>query len=139
MTDNHPAVVSFFQRMTFIPLAGVTLMLPEGRGGIKMHVVPIEKTIEIENESINIEKISYWLSKTVCYFYDIHLIRDHPRVSKIVKAKKLFPMLKYVMKRGVLIRTKSFSLEAKMMKMKKRIQKEIQDDEKKIRRTPVTA
>ena len=43
------------------------------------------------------------------------------------------------MKRGVLIRTKSFSLEAKMMKMKKRIQKEIQDDEKKIRRTPVTA
>ena len=57
----------------------------------------------------------------------------------MVKAKKVFPMLKYVMKRGVSIITKSFSLEAKMMKMKKRIQKEIQDDEKKIRRTPVTA
>ena len=139
MIDNHPAVASFFERMTFIPLAGVTLMLPEGRGGIKMHVIPIEKTIEIENESINIEKISYWLSKTVCHFYDIHLIRNHPKASKMVKAEKVFPMLKYVMKRGVLIRTKSFSLEAKMMKMKKRIQKEIQDDEKKIRRTPVTA
>ena len=37
----------------------------------------------------------------------------------MVKAKKVFPMLKYVMKRGVLIRTKSFSLEAKMMKIKK--------------------
>ena len=43
MIDKHPAVASFFQRMTFIPLAGVTLMLPEGRGGIKMHVIPIEK------------------------------------------------------------------------------------------------
>ena len=77
----------------------------------------------MENESINIEKISYWLSKTVCHFDDIHLIRDHPKVSKMVKAEKVFPMLKYVMKRGVLgvlIITNSFSLEAKMMKMKKR-------------------
>ena len=88
MTDNHPAVASFFERMTFIHLAGVTLMLPEGRGGIKMHVIPIKKAIEIENESINIEQISYWLSKTVCHFDDIHLIRDRPKVSKTVKAKK---------------------------------------------------
>ena len=85
-----------------------------------MHVIPVEKTIEIENESINTDKISYWLSKTVCYFYDIHLIRNHPRVSKMVKAKKVFPMLKYVIKRGVSIITNSFSLEIKMMKMKKR-------------------
>ena len=63
-------------------------MLPEGRGGIKMHVIPIEKTIEMENETINIEKISYWLSLTVCHFDDIHLIRDHPKASKMVKAKK---------------------------------------------------
>ena len=73
-------------------------MLPEGRGGIKMHVIPIKKAIEIENESINIEQISYWLSKTVCHFDDIHLIKDHPKASKMVKAKKVFPMLKYVMK-----------------------------------------
>ena len=99
MTDNHPAVASFFERMTFIHLAGVTLLLPEGRGGIKMHVIPIKKAIEIENESINIEQISYWLSKTVCHFDDIHLIRDYPRVSKMLKAKKVFSMLKYVMKR----------------------------------------
>ena len=45
MTDNHPAVTSFFEKMTFIPIGGVTLLLPEGRGGIKMHVIPIEKTI----------------------------------------------------------------------------------------------
>ena len=88
MTDKHPAVASFFERMTFIQLAEVTLMLPAGRGGIKMHVIPIKKAIEIENESINIEKISYWLSKTVFHFDDIHLIRDRPKVSKMVKAKK---------------------------------------------------
>lgn len=38
----------------------------------------------------------------------------------MVKTEKVFPMLKYVIKRGVLIITNSFSLEAKMMKMKKR-------------------
>ena len=73
--------------MTFIPLAGVTLLLSEWRDGIKMHVIPVEKTIEIENESINIEKISYWLSLTVCHFDDIHLIRNHPKASKMVKAE----------------------------------------------------
>ena len=88
MTDNHAAVASFFERMTFIHLAGVTLMLPEGRGGIKMHVIPIKKAIEMKNESINIDKSSYWLSKTVCHFDDIHLIRDHPKASKMVKAEK---------------------------------------------------
>ena len=91
MAVNHPAVASFFERMTFIHFEEVTLMLPEGRGGIKMHVIPIEKTIEIENESINIEQISYWLSKTVCHFDDIHLIRDRPKASKMVKAEKIFP------------------------------------------------
>ena len=88
MAVNHPAVASFFEMMTFIHFEEVSLMLPEGRGGIKMHVSPIKKAIEIENESINIEKISYWLSKTVCHFDDIHLVRDHPKASKIVKAEK---------------------------------------------------
>ena len=88
MIDNHPAVASFFQRMTFNHLAGVTLMLPEGRGGIGIHVIPIKKAIEMENESINIDKISYCSSKTVCHFDAIHLIRDHPKASKMVKAEK---------------------------------------------------
>ncbi|MDD7607322.1 MAG: hypothetical protein SPJ52_01570 [Candidatus Enterosoma sp.] len=43
MIDNHPAVTSFFQRMTFIHLAVVTLLLPEGRDGIKMHVILLKK------------------------------------------------------------------------------------------------
>ena len=28
-----------------------------------MHVIPVEKAIEMENESVDLEHISYWLSK----------------------------------------------------------------------------
>lgn len=29
--------------MTYIPLAGITQMVPPGGGGIGMHVIPVEK------------------------------------------------------------------------------------------------
>lgn len=128
MTDKHPAVASFFERMTFIPIVRATLMLPEGRGEIKIHVIPIEKTIEMENESINIEKISYWLSKPVCHFDDIHLIRDYPRVSRMVKAKKVFPYAQ--------IRYEKRSIDNNKLLL---FRNKDDEDEKKIRRTPVTA
>ena len=34
-----------------------------GGAGIGMHVIPVEKAIEMENESVDLEHISYWLSK----------------------------------------------------------------------------
>lgn len=43
--ENHPDVAAFFERMTYIPLAGVTQMVPPGGGGIGMHVIPVEKAI----------------------------------------------------------------------------------------------
>ena len=61
--EEHPAVASFFERMTYIPLEGITQMIPEGGSGVGMHVIPVEKAIEMENEAIDIEKISYWLKK----------------------------------------------------------------------------
>lgn len=61
--DDHPPIASFFERMTFIPLAGVTQLLPEGGDGVGMHVIPVEKAISTENKSIDLERISYWLSK----------------------------------------------------------------------------
>ncbi len=61
--ENHPAVASFFERMTFLPLDGVTHMVPLGGAGIGMHVIPVEKEVTMENESIDIEKLSYWLKK----------------------------------------------------------------------------
>ena len=60
---KNPAVASFFERMTFIPLAGVTEMIPPGGDGVGMHVIPVEKAIESENESLPVEHISHWLKK----------------------------------------------------------------------------
>ena len=60
---KNPAVASFFERMTFSPLAGVTEMLPPGGGGVGMHVIPVEKAIESNNEAIDVEKISHWMKK----------------------------------------------------------------------------
>ena len=60
---RNPAVASMFERMTFIPLAGITEMLPPGGGGVGMHVIPVEKAIESNNEAIDVEKISHWMKK----------------------------------------------------------------------------
>lgn len=61
--DKNPSVASFFERMTFIPLAGVTQMVPPGGDGIGMHVIPVEKEVNANNESVDLEHISYWLNK----------------------------------------------------------------------------
>lgn len=66
--EKNPAVTSFFERMTFIPLAGVTEMVRPGGNGIGMHVIPVEKAINAENTSIDVEHISHWLKK-----YDGHI------------------------------------------------------------------
>ena len=61
--DEHPEVAAFFERMTFLPLEKITPMVPPGGAGIGMHVIPVEKAIETEQQSIDLEHISYWLSK----------------------------------------------------------------------------
>lgn len=60
---KNPAVASFFERMTFVPLAGITQMVPPGGDGIGMHVIPVEKAIDAKSESVDLEHISYWLQK----------------------------------------------------------------------------
>ena len=61
--DEHPQVAAFFERMTFLPLEKITPMVPPGGAGIGMHVIPVEKAIETENQSISVEHISHWLDK----------------------------------------------------------------------------
>mgnify|MGYP000800549433 FL=1 len=61
--DGHPEVAAFFERMTMLPLEKITPMVPPGGAGIGMHVIPVEKAIETEQEAIGLEKISYWLHK----------------------------------------------------------------------------
>ena len=66
--DEYPELAQFFERMTFIPLAGITELVPPGGAGIGMHVIPVEKAISLENNAADIEKISHWLKK-----YEGHL------------------------------------------------------------------
>ncbi|MBQ0071944.1 MAG: FAD-dependent oxidoreductase, partial [Spirochaetales bacterium] len=60
---EHPDLASFFERMTYIPLDGITQMVGPGGNGIGMHVIPVEKAISLENQSLDIEHLSYWLKK----------------------------------------------------------------------------
>ena len=66
--DKAPAVASFFERRTFLPLEKITSMVRPGGDGIGRHVIPVEKAIESNNEAVKLEKISYWLKK-----YEGHL------------------------------------------------------------------
>ncbi|MBQ9886057.1 MAG: FAD-dependent oxidoreductase [Lachnospiraceae bacterium] len=61
--EEHPELARFFERMTHLPLEKITPMVPPGGSGIGMHVIPVEKAIEAENQSLPIEHISHWLKK----------------------------------------------------------------------------
>ncbi|MCR5753194.1 MAG: FAD-dependent oxidoreductase [Acetatifactor sp.] len=63
LMDEHPELGMFFEHMTRLPLEKVTPMVPPGGAGIGMHVIPVEKAIEMNSEAISIEKISHWLDK----------------------------------------------------------------------------
>ena len=68
LMKKHPELGMFFERMTFLPLEKITPMVPMGGSGIGMHVIPVEKAISMENETADIEHISYWLKR-----YEGHL------------------------------------------------------------------
>lgn len=61
--EGNPEMGTFFEHMSRLPLEKITPFVPEGGAGIGMHVIPVEKAIEMENESVDLEHISYWLSK----------------------------------------------------------------------------
>ena len=65
--EKYPELADSFDKMTFLPLAGKTHLIPPGGDGIGMHVIPVEKAIPAKNESASIEHISHWLEK-----YDGH-------------------------------------------------------------------
>ena len=60
---EHPEVADFFENMTRLPLEDVTAMVPPGGAGIGMHVIPVEKAIPAQSQSLDIEHISHWLKK----------------------------------------------------------------------------
>lgn len=61
--DSNPEMGTFFEHMSRLPLEKITPFVPEGGADIGMHVIPVEKAIEMENESVDLEHISHWLNK----------------------------------------------------------------------------
>ena len=61
VTDKHPEMATFFNLMTQLPLGGITQMVPPGGAGIGMHVIPVEKAITLENQSVPVEHLSRWI------------------------------------------------------------------------------
>lgn len=61
--EKHPEVGPFFERMSRIPLEGLTNMVPMGGAGVGMHVIPVEKAIDATSTSASIEHITHWLDK----------------------------------------------------------------------------
>ncbi|MBR0138355.1 MAG: FAD-dependent oxidoreductase [Erysipelotrichaceae bacterium] len=63
LTEKYPNLATFFNLMTQMPLENVTPMIPPGGAGVGMHVIPVEKAINSQSKSIDIEHISHWLNK----------------------------------------------------------------------------
>ena len=61
--EEHPVVAKFFEQASKGPLSRATPMVPPGGAGIGMHVIPVEKAIEMENQSVSVEHIEHWLDK----------------------------------------------------------------------------
>ena len=61
--EKYPELADSFDKMTFLPLDGLTHLQPPGGNGIGMHVIPVEKAIPAKQESSDLEHISHWLDK----------------------------------------------------------------------------
>ena len=68
LMKKYPELGRKFNNMTYLPLAGITHMVPPGGAGVGMHVIPVESAIPAKNETMDIEHLSHWLEK-----YDGHL------------------------------------------------------------------
>ena len=84
--EEHPEMGRFFERMSRLPLEKITPMVPPGGAGIGMHVIPVEKAIDMNNQAISLEKISYWLDKYEGKYADIYM--GEQKKYKKLKFKK---------------------------------------------------
>lgn len=63
LLEEHLELGRYFEEMSRLPLTKIAPMVPPGGAGIGLHVIPVEKAIEMENSSIPVEHISHWLDK----------------------------------------------------------------------------
>ncbi len=63
LADMHPEVATMFNLAPQEPLELAAPLIPPGGAGIGMHVIPVEKAIEAESQSVSVEHLSHWLNK----------------------------------------------------------------------------
>ena len=63
LPDLDPAVATMFNLAPQEPLELAAKLVPEGGAGIGMHVIPVEKAIPVETQSVSVEHLSHWLQK----------------------------------------------------------------------------
>ena len=80
LVDEHPEIATFFHYASSVPVGKVAAMVPPSGGGLGMHVIPVEKAIEMENQAVSYEKLSYWLKKYDKFCVDVCSCRRQQRV-----------------------------------------------------------
>jgi len=80
LTTEYPQLATFFNLMTQMPLEGITPMVPLGGAGVGMHVLPVEKAIESESQSVSVEHLSHWLNKYDKYSVGVCTCRRQQRM-----------------------------------------------------------
>ena len=63
LPDEHPEVATMFNLAPQEPLELAAKLVPPGGAGIGMHVIPVEKAIPVESQSVSVEHLSHWLNK----------------------------------------------------------------------------
>ena len=63
LPDMSPEVATMFNLAPQEPLELAAKLVPPGGAGIGMHVIPVEKAIEAESVSVDVEHLSHWLQK----------------------------------------------------------------------------
>ena len=63
LPDEDPSVATMFNLAPQEPLAFAAKLVPPGGAGIGMHVIPVEKAIPAEAQSVSVEHLSHWLDK----------------------------------------------------------------------------
>ncbi|MDO4939962.1 MAG: FAD-dependent oxidoreductase [Lachnospiraceae bacterium] len=61
--EEHPELAHFFEQMARLPLEAVAPMVAPGGIGIGMHVIPVQKEVDMQSEKADTESIRYWLDK----------------------------------------------------------------------------
>lgn len=63
LCDDHPEVATMFNYAPQEPLELAAKLVPPGGAGIGMHVIPVEKAIDAQSTTVDVEHLTHWIDK----------------------------------------------------------------------------